>query len=155
MASKYFKLEPSGGGRPRMVLNEQGKQLIEALAKIMCTDEEIAACLDTTPKTLLNANNRQAYYECYKKGRENGKASLRRTQFKLAEKSAAMAIFLGKNYLGQTDATDVQKLEISTNEQNSLVLALRNVAKGIDKADSDIPEMAEDEPEIDNERDEQ
>ena len=29
--------------------------------------------------------------------------SLRRNQFKLAEKSAAMAIFLGKNYLGQTD----------------------------------------------------
>ena len=29
--------------------------------------------------------------------------SLRRAQFRLAEKSAAMAIFLGKNYLGQSD----------------------------------------------------
>lgn len=31
---------------------------------------------------------------------------LRRNQLKLSERSAAMAIFLGKNYLGQTDKTD-------------------------------------------------
>ena len=39
--------------------------------------------------------------------RKNGamamKIRLRRNQLKLSEKSAAMAIFLGKNYLGQTD----------------------------------------------------
>ena len=31
------------------------------------------------------------------------KIKLRRNQFKLSEKNAAMAIFLGKNYLGQKD----------------------------------------------------
>lgn len=31
------------------------------------------------------------------------KIKLRRNQFKLSERSAAMAIFLGKNYLNQTD----------------------------------------------------
>lgn len=31
------------------------------------------------------------------------KIRLRRNQLKLSEKSAAMAIFLGKQYLGQTD----------------------------------------------------
>lgn len=39
--------------------------------------------------------------------RQNGamalKVRLRQAQIKLAEKSAVMAIFLGKNYLGQTD----------------------------------------------------
>lgn len=43
--------------------------------------------------------------------KENGfmamKIRLRRNQFKLSEKSAAMAIFLGKNYLGQTDKNDI------------------------------------------------
>ena len=39
-----------------------------------------------------------------------GLISLRRMQFQLAEKSAAMAIFLGKQHLGQQD---VQKQEIS------------------------------------------
>lgn len=42
---------------------------------------------------------------------ENGGAAmrirLRRNQLKLSEKSAAMAIFLGKNYLGQTDRQEI------------------------------------------------
>lgn len=35
--------------------------------------------------------------------RSDGKISLRRSQFALAKKNAAMAIFLGKQYLGQSD----------------------------------------------------
>lgn len=42
---------------------------------------------------------------------ENGgvalRIRLRRNQLKLSEKSAAMAIFLGKNYLGQTDRQEI------------------------------------------------
>lgn len=34
------------------------------------------------------------------------KIKLRRNQFKLSEKSASMAIFLGKNYLGQKDVIE-------------------------------------------------
>lgn len=37
-----------------------------------------------------------------------GNVSLRRMQWKLAEKSPAMAIFLGKNYLSQKDERDVE-----------------------------------------------
>jgi hypothetical protein len=43
--------------------------------------------------------------------KQNGLISLRRTQFQLAEKSPAMAIFLGKNLLGQTD-----KMEQTVND---------------------------------------
>ena len=43
---------------------------------------------------------------------ECGKASLRRTQFKIAEKgNANMAIFLGKQYLGQTDKAEQTNIE--------------------------------------------
>jgi hypothetical protein len=35
-------------------------------------------------------------------GREEGKASLRRMQWRAAERSTAMLIWLGKQYLGQT-----------------------------------------------------
>ena len=45
--------------------------------------------------------NFQEYYK--KNGGMAMKISLRKNQLKLSEKSAAMAIFLGKNYLGQTD----------------------------------------------------
>ena len=43
------------------------------------------------------------FAEAYKKYSAKGKVSLRRAQFKLAEKNASMAIFLGKQYLGQRD----------------------------------------------------
>lgn len=44
----------------------------------------------------------------YKQSRMEGKVSLRRIQYNLAPKSAAMAIFLGKNELGQSDRQDIQ-----------------------------------------------
>ena len=40
------------------------------------------------------------------------KIKLRRNQLKLSEKSAAMAIFLGKQYLGQTDTPTGNNAEI-------------------------------------------
>ena len=36
---------------------------------------------------------------------------MRRMQFQLAKKSAAMVIFLGKNYLGQVDNDDWQRAQ--------------------------------------------
>lgn len=107
-------LPPSGKGRPRQLISEEGKQLITMLAGYMCTDEEIAYEMGTSVDTLRNARNNEVFTECKKKGFSHGKASLRRKQFKLAEKSASMAIFLGKQYLGQKD--DVEQ----TNDDGAL-----------------------------------
>ena len=49
-------------------------------------------------------SNFKEYYA--KNGGMALKIKLRRNQFKLSEKSAAMAIFLGKNYLGQRDSIE-------------------------------------------------
>lgn len=110
----YIDLQDSGGGRPIKLISEEGKAFITRLAGIMCTDEEIAAMMSDdhesiTVDTLLNDNNKATFSECKEKGQATGKASLRRNQFKLAENNASMAIFLGKNWLGQTD-----KLETKT-----------------------------------------
>ena len=43
--------------------------------------------------------------------------SLRRTQFKLAEKNPTMAIFLGKQYLGQRDNIEVEHKDLSKVEE--------------------------------------
>ena len=98
-----FDTVKHGRGRPRLQLNSTGMRVIIALAQVMCTDEEIAACLDTTVETLHNELNAPIFSECIKKGAREGKASLRRNQFKLAKSNPAMAIFLGKQYLGQKD----------------------------------------------------
>lgn len=43
------------------------------------------------------------FSDVYKKYSSKGKISLRRFQFQQAEKNTSMAIWLGKQYLGQTE----------------------------------------------------
>lgn len=84
-------------GRPRIKID---LELAKSLAGIQCTIKEISAVMDIPASTL---QERPDFRLVYQKGIENGKASLRRIQYKLAQTSAGMAIFLGKNYLGQKD----------------------------------------------------
>ena len=101
-------------GRPK---KEIDKKIFENLCGLQCTLEEIAGVFDCSVDTIERWCKREygeTFAEVYKKHSAKGKTSLRRIQFKLAEKSAAMAIFLGKNYLGQKDniiETDEQTLQ--------------------------------------------
>lgn len=90
-------------GRPR---KEIDKGNFEKLCGLQCTLNEIAGFFDCSEDTIerwCKRTYKETFAETFKKHSSHGKISLRRYQFKLAEKSAAMAIFLGKNYLGQTD----------------------------------------------------
>ena len=101
-------------GRPR---KEIDNKIFENLCGLQCTLEEIAGVFDCSVDTIerwCKREYRETFADVYKKHSAKGKTSLRRIQFKLAEKSAAMAIFLGKNYLGQKDniiETDEQTLQ--------------------------------------------
>jgi len=95
-------------GRPK---KEIDVEVFEKLCGIMCTEEEIAGFFECSVDTIERFCKDQygaTFAETYKTYSAAGKISLRRAQFKLAQKSAAMAIFLGKNYLGQTDHVDIQ-----------------------------------------------
>jgi len=95
-ATDLPKKNHKGAGRPHKVIDPE---LIRKLAKIQCTQEEIAAVCGCSVDT-LDRN----YAEIIKDGKEDGKASLRRLQFKIAESgNASMSIFLGKVYLNQKD----------------------------------------------------
>ena len=90
-------------GRPRKQID---KTEFEKLCFLQCTKQEFCSWFDTTDKTLerwCKETYGMGFSEVFRIKRENGIISLRRTQFQLAEKSPAMAIFLGKNMLGQTD----------------------------------------------------
>ena len=90
-------------GRPK---KEIDKIEFEKLCGLQCTKEEMCGWFGITDKTLeswCKRTYKKGFSEIFSEKRGKGKISLRRTQFKLAEKSPAMAIFLGKNYLGQTD----------------------------------------------------
>lgn len=51
------------------------------------------------------------FSEAFAIKRQKGKVSLRRTQFQLAEKNTGMAIWLGKQYLGQKEPDSNDKPE--------------------------------------------
>lgn len=125
-----FTLEKTRG-RPRKVLNALGKEIIRKLASFMCTEEEIAGFLGCTVETLKTNTNEETFLECVKQGRENGRTSLRMSQFRLAKTSSAMAIFLGKQYLGQRDIVDDE----SKHENAEQVNALNNLTQAIKSVD--------------------
>lgn len=93
--------------RPRKEIDQ--KQF-EKLCGMMCTLEEIAGFFDCSEDTIERWCKRtfnERFAEVYKKKSHAGRISLRRNQFELSKKSAAMAIFLGKNYLGQKDSVEL------------------------------------------------
>lgn len=95
-------------GRPQKEIDQ--KQF-EDLCGMQCTLQEIAGwfkCSEDTIERWCKRTYEENFAEAYKKHSVKGKMSLRRAQFRLAEKSAAMAIFLGKQYLGQTDHVIVE-----------------------------------------------
>lgn len=93
-------------GRPKLKLNDIGKEIVTKLAGFMCTEEEIASFLGVSVEQLKNDVNKDSFTECVKNGQRIGKVSLRQNQFNLSKTNASMAIFLGKQYLGQRDVVD-------------------------------------------------
>lgn len=90
------------GGRPKKAIDYE---LVSKLAMIQCTQEEIAGIMDISTRTLQRDDE---FCRIYSAKKQAGRASLRRMQWKTAEAGIpSMLIFLGKNWLGQSDKHDV------------------------------------------------
>lgn len=90
-------------GRPKKNIDQT---TFEKLCGIQCTEQEICAVFgvsDRTLETWCKKTYGATFFEVFQQKRGLGKISLRRTQWKLAEKSTAMAIWLGKQYLDQRE----------------------------------------------------
>jgi hypothetical protein len=86
-------------GRRRKNVDPSG---VRKLASFGCTNSEISAFFDCSNDTI-----ERRFAVDLAKGREEGKIRLRKLQWKHAEKSFAMAIFLGKNILKQSDKQEI------------------------------------------------
>lgn len=109
-------------GRPP---KEVDWSLFENLCGIQCTQSEICSVLKISHDVLITkikAHYGDSFANIYKRYSEHGKSSLRRRQYKLSEKNAAMAIWLGKNWLGQSDKIDERTIDSLTN-------AIKSIAK--------------------------
>lgn len=134
--------KPTGNpmGRPPIPID---KKQFENLCGMQCTEEEIAAWFKCTQDTLNNWCKKTygtTFSGAYKVYSANGKISLRRTQMRLAEKSASMAIFLGKQYLGQTDKIEQTVTEVEDLSPLAAMLMGDDVACQATDCDSETQE---------------
>lgn len=94
-------------GRPKIDID---KEQFKKLCAIQCTLAEISSWFKCSEDTIERWCKREFDYnfaEAYKTFSADGKISLRRIQFRMAETNCSMAIWLGKQYLGQRDAQEV------------------------------------------------
>lgn len=99
--------------RPKKKIDEDA---LEKLVHIGCTTEELAFFFGVSRDTL-----ERRYAALIAKGRATAKIRLRKIQFDIAKKgSAIMAIFLGKQMLGQTD-----KVETSYDQNKQATITLK------------------------------
>lgn len=96
------------GGRPRYKIDYG---LLDNLCAIQCTGEECASVLGVDYDTLnrnLKHDGHGGFADYFAKKSGAGKASLRRRQFKTAEEgNPTMLIWLGKQYLGQSEKQEI------------------------------------------------
>jgi len=107
--------------------------LFEKLCELQCTQPEIASYLGISDDTLRSRAKKQYeledYSDVYKKFSESGKCSLRRNQFVLSKKNAAMAIWLGKQWLGQKD---------QSKEAEQMLTTFTNLLQQLDNTSKDL-----------------
>jgi hypothetical protein len=142
------KTGPKGPSKP--MAEKELAQLI-SMIKIHCTRDEICSILGMSDTTLNRRIAEQGipgvsnFEALYEKHAANGKASLRRMQWKAAEDGNVTAlIWLGKQVLGQTDQIK-QQVEVAarvetvdyTKLSTEALLELRNAMTDAAPANND------------------
>lgn len=116
---------------------------------MQCTRKEMAGFFDCSEEGLDNwvkaTFDGQTYSTVFERFRSKGLLSLRRSQFQLSEKNVAMAIWLGKQYLGQKDIMTFNALD--DGEEDALTKSIKaSLGKGGEAKPIKASSEPEDEP---------
>jgi len=127
-------------GRPvKLIPDDHTLTRLADMAMLSATDKEICGCLGVCENTFKKF--REDYPEVQKimdAAREEGKLSLRRTQWKMSETNAQVAIFLGKNLLNQSEKLSTEN-NLNVNVLKSLMdLTTDNTIDGEASIISDV-----------------
>ena len=103
-------------GRPT---TEIDKDQFVKLCELQSTLKEVAGffhCSEDAVRSWCKREMGKTFEESFEEFRVGGLLSLRRSQFQLAEKNAAVAIWLGKQHLGQKDIITYNNLDDSEDD---------------------------------------
>ena len=120
-------------------LKEMNWDLLDSLIGIFCTLEECAACLDLDQDTINNKIKQKygiTFSDYFRQKASKGRASLRRRQFEMSKTNPALAIWLGKQYLGHRESPLIDQsshLHVTTIKD-----AIQYANNGIGKAEDTI-----------------
>jgi hypothetical protein len=82
---------------------------VEKLAALHCTHQEMADWFGVSLRTIASRLKRREFAEAMQRGRARAHISLRRCQMKIVEGgSSAMAIWMGKQFLGQRETVTTE-----------------------------------------------
>lgn len=129
--------KPTGNPNGRPPAHIEQRQF-EALCGIQCTEEEICSVLNVDEATLIKwckETYGETFSKIYKIKRLGGKASLRRMQWKLAEKNATVSIWLGKQYLDQREEVYHQGDEEMKEQLDKLTSTMQKIREKQDGED--------------------
>lgn len=124
-------------GRPKIQIDQVQ---FENLCKMQCTENEVAAwfgCSVDTIERWCKSTYGLRFADIFAQKREAGKISLRRSQWLMAQSVPSMAIFLGKQYLGQTDDPRRYSKEETTEDKIDRLLDTLTTAIATDDGDDD------------------
>jgi hypothetical protein len=116
-----------GAGRKRIEID---LEQLERWCALQCTDEELAAAFGVSTRTIESRRKDPAFAQAMERGKAKGCISVRRTQMKLLEAgNASIAIWLGKQLLGQRDVTPLEVNSVATQDQKISIEVLDALIK--------------------------
>jgi len=113
--------------RPRKVMTDADWDKLINMIRIQCTQDEICGIFGMDHKTLdriIKERGEGGFSHLFKKHSDEGRASLRRAQWKAAQDgNPTMLVWLGKQMLGQTDKMQ----HGGTNDDGSIGITFKTV----------------------------
>ena len=131
-------------GRPKKTLTKKEWASVDYMCMIHCTGEEIAGVMGMDYDTLnriCKEDRQMSISEYIKNHQTNGKMSLRRAQWKLAESgNATMQIWLGKQWLGQSDKIETTITTVDEKTRMAVDELVEELSDDEGTSDTDIIE---------------
>jgi len=119
------------GGRQKSIpTTPENLKSIVGLGRLHASFRECASFFKVALQTWEDMMKDPVVKAAYQQGEGEGKMTLRRLQFKLAESNPAMAIFLGKNLLAQKDRFEQHNtFDFSNLTDEELIIAQKMLAR--------------------------